>query len=113
MRRHAPTRLAPERESRLPVTATLGYTGGTCSPRTRTHHGPCSPGTARQARGTGVYTVRSVETSEELRACRRIRYSVYCVRKGWLSAEAYREDAEEGDEFDAGSEHFLAENPAG
>lgn len=60
-----------------------------------------------------MYTLRSVETSEELRACRRIRYSVYCVRKGWLSAQAYREDAEEGDEFDTGSEHFLAANRAG
>jgi N-acyl-L-homoserine lactone synthetase len=59
-----------------------------------------------------VYTLRSVETDEELRACRRLRYSVYCLRKGWLSADRYGCD-EESDEFDAGSEHFVALDPAG
>jgi N-acyl-L-homoserine lactone synthetase len=59
-----------------------------------------------------MYAFRAVETHEELKACRRIRYSVYCERKGWLAA-GRNEIREESDEFDAGSEHFAALDPAG
>ncbi|HEY6002263.1 MAG TPA: GNAT family N-acyltransferase [Anaeromyxobacter sp.] len=59
-----------------------------------------------------MYAFRAVETHEELRACRRIRYSVYCERKGWLAAGRHATQ-EESDDFDAGSEHFAALDATG
>ncbi|MFL5271070.1 MAG: GNAT family N-acyltransferase [Anaeromyxobacteraceae bacterium] len=77
-----------------------------------TPRGPESRGRLGRREGTPVYALRSVETAQELRACRRVRYSVYCVRKGWLSTEQDRAE-EEVDEHDAASEHFLAADGAG
>jgi N-acyl-L-homoserine lactone synthetase len=37
---------------------------------------------------------------------------VYCLRKAWLSADAYGAE-EEADDLDAASEHFLAEDGSG
>lgn len=54
-----------------------------------------------------MYTVRAVETQEELRACFHLRYQVYCLKKGWL-AEGLYPNEEESDEYDSGSEHYVA-----
>jgi N-acyl-L-homoserine lactone synthetase len=59
-----------------------------------------------------VYQLRSVGSEEELRACRRLRYWVYCERKEWLAADRYHSE-EESDEYDDASEHFVALDRAG
>ncbi|HEY3379789.1 MAG TPA: GNAT family N-acyltransferase [Armatimonadota bacterium] len=59
---------------------------------------------------TTPFTVRRVETRDELQAAYRLRYQVYCQEYGYLDPQRYA-DGLESDEWDAHSVHFIVLTP--
>jgi N-acyl amino acid synthase of PEP-CTERM/exosortase system len=60
----------------------------------------------------GGYEIKICNTLADIKRCMKIRYDVYCVERGWESAEAFP-DRLERDVFDEGAVHILLRERAG